>query len=378
MQIIKKIIVSLLILLLLPVNSITNVVYAETIENTDEERVRIFRNLAQFFATFFDPDGLFRFTADDIFIKNQCLRRDVFALQAAKNQVSDYLIENYTTITESELETMKLLYATYTSELFFLRNLDLLKNDKNEFEVTDERVSRLRNRVLDRSPARNSIIVNENFNNWMNSYSPRFQQYENCDNSWSSVIRRAEAIKQRAQDIKESSQNLKDAIVGVGQEAWATPTALARNSYRTIRESVTTSYSETRSNFRSTINDFREELEVFKLDTRQRIAQLSEDQAVLIGRGQDLGQVLLENTSLVALPSSIAQMTADQETRITLLKSQVEQAIATDFSSGSTLIFLPDLIDTNNDLIMTNRVLTRDNTGVIPLAKRVTERQCSA
>lgn len=383
MPIVKKISVLILVLLLTLQPIATSTVYAdepvgEEQLNSEEDRVRIFRNLGQFFATFFDPDGLFRFTSDDIFIKNQCLRRDVFALQALKNQISDDLIENYTTITESQLEIQKLLYATYTSELIFLRNLDLLKNDNGEFEVTDTRVSDLRNRVLSKSPNRNSLIVEDTFNFWMQTYQPRFQQYQTCDNSWTRVNRRVDNIIEQSEQIAIQSSELADALVGLGTEIYRTPVAFGRNSYRNIRESVATSYHESRGNFQTGINDFREELQVFRLDIRQRTDQVIESQAGFLGSGQDLGQVLLENTSLTALPGAISRMTTDQETRLNFLRSQIEQSLDADFRDASALIFLPNLIDTQDALIGVNAVLTKDNDGVITLANRINERQCSA
>lgn len=382
MQIKKTFIYILLVVFLFQLFPLQNVAYSneDSAENvkSEEERVRVFRNLGQFFATFFDPDAIFRFTADDIFIRNQCLRRDVFALQTLKNQISDNLIENYTTITESELEIQKLLYATYTAELVFLRNLDLLKNDDDEFEVTPDRVSRLRNRVLNRSPNRSRLIVEESFDFWIETYSPRLIQYQTCENSWTRVVRRTENIVEQAQRISEESRNLKDAIVGLGEEVVNTPGALGRNSYSTVRDSVVTSFQETRDNFRSGINDFREELNVFKLDTRDQLDEFRETQQALLGSGQDLGQILLQNSSLVALPGAVSQMVSERQSRDEFLRSQIEQSITAEFSDTSVLIFIQDLIDVNDHLVGINSLLTKENDGVITLANRINERQCSA
>lgn len=350
----------------------------QTNENDAEERVKILRNLGAFFSTFFSTGNSFQFFADDIFIKNQCQRRDITALQSAKTGISDYMLDNYTTITLEELEIQKTLYASLATEVVFLRNLDMLQDPETKlFTPTSQQLAEHKELVFDRS----NETIQEGFNDLypflLDRYRAKFEDYENCENIWTGVVRKSEAVVKNAREIAEAARNFKDQFLDLGQTFLSTPEMFAVNSTQAVRNSFVNSYQNTVAGFREDVDMFADEFRVFSEFRNDIIEQRIREQERIVGTAQSLGQSIVSSNSLTEIPSIISDSVANSQARSDFVTQQAQFSVVGTFTDTGNLIFIQKMIDANNELVTANNLLTQDQVGVVDLLRKIGKTQCS-
>jgi hypothetical protein len=348
-------------------------------ENNPAERVRIIRNLGQFFGTFFDLDNSFRFYADDIFIKNQCVRREVLALSTAKTEISDYLLDNYTTITAADLTIQKNLYKSITIEMIFLRNIDELRNkDDKVFDLNDQRITTFRRVFSEKVPKDYQADADFIFESLLEKYTPKLEEFSNCENSWTKVVRSAQNIRTQAQGLSETSQALKEAFTDFGEEVLATPGEFWQNSTENIANSVLSSLRETGANFNRAVDDFTEEFDVFTMN-RGDLAEIRlSEQARLLGSGGSLGQSILSAQNLSSISGSVADSVSSRIDREAYVVEQARLEVVNYFSDTANILFMQKLVDANANLIELNVNLSAEDQGLNSLVEQVGNLQCNA
>ncbi len=351
---------------------------AETNENDPQQRVNILRNLGGFFSTFFSTGNSFQFFADDLFIQNQCQRRDITALQSAKTSVSDFMLDNYTTITLQQLEIQKTLYASLSTEVVFLRNLDMLQDpETKKFTPTSQQLADHRELVFDRS----NELIQQDFDQLypflLDKYRTTFEEYENCENIWSGVVRKSEAVVKNARDLAEASKNFKDQFLGLGQTFINTPEFFAVNTAQTVRNSAVNSFQETADAFLEDVDMFADEFRVFSEFRNDIIERRIQEQQRIVGTAQSLGQSIISSNSLTDIPAIISDSVANGQARSNFINEQAQFSVIGTFTDTGNLIFIQKMIQANNELSTANDLLTQDQVGIVDLLKKIGKTQCS-
>lgn len=344
------------------------------------EKVKILKNIGQLFRSFVNLDTTFNFMSDDIFIKNQCLRRDIMALHAMKTQISDNLISNYATITQNELAIQSDMYTAFTGELYYLRNLNLLRNpETNIFEPTPNRIQSLKQRVLEKMPDRHANAVTILFPDWVDRYEDKLEEYAFCRNSWTAVVEKVDSIVESAEEIVTQSKAFGESFMELGETIANTPELFYLNTRNNLEYSILGSYYETRDLFLEDIEAIREETEIFTNGREERLALTLAEQQRLLGVGQTLGQAFLgSDSSLQGLINAASSSFDANRARDEYLADLVTQSTLNYFHDNANLSFMQYLADSNIEIISINALLSTEDTGLDALVKKVESNQCSA
>lgn len=367
-----------LVIFLLVFSFATNAFAQNTIRN-QEQRIDVLNNLAGFFGTFFDLDNSFRFISDDIFIRNECIRRDVFALHTAKTQVSDYMIDNYLTIKEGELDTYQKLYQSYSSELVFLRNLEMLIDPETKLYVLSNATeSALKKRVIEDSPSGFGSSIEVLFPEWINSYSLKFNEYETCKNALTKISEQIKSIKKSAAKVSKSGTDFSNSFNKLRSTIYDTPSQFLNNAENNLSYSVLNSFDSTAKNFQSAWGKTSKAFNVFSNFPKTLIESSLEENKRILGTSNNLGQIISTETDLTKLPRIISDGVNNNEARKQYILDQTETAVKSRFTDTANLLFMQHLIEANANLKDANDTLTKEGVGVLNLTKRVGDKQCNA
>jgi hypothetical protein len=272
------------------------------------------------------------------------------------------------------------MYTTFTGELYFLRNINTLRNpETNQFDLTPDRIQDLKQIVLSRMPDKHSAAVNTLLPDWLNRYEDRLIEYATCENSWTGVVKKVDSIIESAEEVAKVSQALGDSFMDLGETILNTPELFYLNTRNNLAYSVLGSYYEMRDMFAEDLDAIREEGEVFANARDLLVSSRLTEQSRLLGTGQTLGQSFLNNnSSLQNLIDATANTIDFAAAREDYLRDLAMQSTINYFADNSNLLFMQYLVDANAEIIVTNGLLTQDDEGLIDLAKRVGAKQCSA
>jgi hypothetical protein len=349
---------------------------ARSTEDQPERNVRKLKNISVFFATMFDLDNSFMFLKDDMFSGNQCLRADLLGLHRAKDQVSDYILDNYRTLTEAELEVQKQLYAQLNGELIFLRNTNqLLNEEKTEYDLSEDSVNAFKRVVEKKIPDSFATSLPLYFNIWMQNYTESFTRYLECPNSWQVVVDRVESIKTIADGVSNSGQAFSEAFTGLGETIADTPGAFWDNSIDTIGSSLLDSYNATRANFNTAIEDINQEFDQLKNDRREFIESYREINQL---RFEDLSGGRVAGTGLIDISQSTLDSINRANQNAVTASTSTQIMVESVFNDTSNILILDNLIDLNANLEAINQTFTADGTGLHTLTEEVSTLQCRA
>ncbi len=320
-------------------------------------------NIGDFLATFFDIDNSLAYMADT-FIQNQCKKRDVFTLHDQKDSIGDYMLANFRTLSQPDIELQKRQYTLYTAELIFVRNLMNLDNEELSAKVlSSDRIGGYEN------------DVRGELEGWFEKY--KREDYMTCDNSWSIVVQKVENIKETAGEIKTNAEALKEQFLRTGQEMLDTPGNFAENASENIIGGLEDSFNETWGNLQDEANRLSQELAGEDIDRRHGYEIAAESQLANVRNRQSLAQVLESERSLREIPQILReQEDSYQIDRQQAIQDTVIQAQVT-FTDDATFILWNDVLQLNARIERANQIAGNDNDGVAVTAGKIEDNQCN-
>jgi len=349
---------TLLILLML-----MSIPLAHAQENVNfQERLR---NIGAFLATFVDLDNSTNYLADSI-IQNNCKKRDLFALHDQKDTIGNAMLDNYRTLTETQLEDLKQRYALTDSELTFIRNIEL---DDKDLSVT----------VIQRANRDYVDDIRDELDNWLERYADRRGlkgEYANCPKAWDSVVQKWQSLSETLNEISTNWQLLKTQFSQTSQELLNTPGGFVTNTARTIEEGAVSSYKQTRQNIEREANELLRRNARDNLDEEEAYEKTVKETLGKVTSRQPLSRILDEETNLV----EVVRILREQEQ---VASSQEAQAIDSaaaitthSFTDNATFVLWNNLLELNETLDETNTTMGADEVGLDSVAREIRGRQC--
>ncbi len=349
---------------------------ADNLEAQPENINRKLKNLGAFFVTMFDVDNSFNFLKDDMFAGNQCVRVELLALHRAKDEVSDYILDNFRTLTDEELDLQKQLYSEINAELIFVRNLKkLLNEDKTEYDTSPDSVANLKKIVEKKVPKSFKPSIPLFFEVWLQNYQEKFPTYLDCPNSWKVVVDRVDSIIATAEQVSQSASNFSAAFEGLGETIAATPGAFLNNSIDTIGSSFLESYNATRANFNSAIGKINTEFQRLETDRQEFIEAYQE---INQARFEDLNGVNGTSGGLINISQSTLNTINLASRNQVTSSSSTQTMLESVFNDSSNVLILDNLIDLNANLEAINQTFVVDGVGLHTLTEEVPKLQCQS
>lgn len=171
--------------------------YSDKIEYLDES-----------LANLFDKNNIFP-GFDDLFNQNSCKRQDLIALIKRRDGYGSLsrkaVIDSESTVLD--IKKYIALWELSASELYFLRNLETLKEPNGEIILQSE--------TLILYPD-NPLITKDTVKNYLDYYLDRQIDYENCEYSFSDISRQ---WQQMVKKFNSSGNNFSDALNELGNSA---------------------------------------------------------------------------------------------------------------------------------------------------------------
>lgn len=338
----------------------TSVVYAQR----DTEANNRLRNVSSFLATFVDPDNSTNYLAD-VVTTNQCKKRDLFLLHDLKDTTADRMLDNYKTITNAELEDLKVEYALIDAELIYVRNMLDLDTDQ------------LRSLVLNRANRNYTSLVRQEFDVWLQRYQSRLGEdgeYENCANSWQPVKEKWIGLSDSIEQIKTEWGDLKGTFK---RDEDREPTGnIFENSFNTIRDGAVDSYTQTRDNFRNKVAEVRDDLAAISLSKEDDYQRAVEFELSLQGNRQSLASILEEEDNLTEIPGILRQLDVEADIRQIEAMDDTVIELTAGFTDNLTVVLWDEVLKLNETIADTNTLMSRDQSGVTAIAELVASKQC--
>lgn len=341
--------------------------HAQSSESS-ELQVRPFRNIGVFFRTFVDTDSNIRYLTDDLLLSNQCKKRDIFAIHATKDEISERIIKDYTTLDGDTLAQLKKRYALLTSELKYVRNLDLLSEEQGQ--------DKLDRKVLEHANKDYLADITAELETWHIKYTDSLDRYADCPNSWTQVKDKVETVKTRATEISTAYTKLKKTLRELKDTVADTPAAFYNNTTDTIGDGLKSSWKKTLSNTQEFGRGIRTELERSKLspdrETFNAIRTAGEQNA----SAQSLDNLISRESNLIEITNTLRsqQSTADFEQELELLRAGF--TVSNNYNDQANTSLFITMYNANAVLTETNTTFAAESQGIVDLAKSIHQKQC--
>jgi hypothetical protein len=322
------------------------------------------RNVGSFIATFVDPDNSTNYL-NDVITFNQCKKRDLFLLHDLKDATADQMLDNYRTITNSELEDLKTEYALLHSELTYVRNMTDLQGDQ------------LHTVVLNKSNRNYTARVREQLEFWDARYESRLGdegEYNNCNNSWQSVKEKWIGLSDSIEQIKGEWGGFKE--VFKRDEDRERTGNIFTNSFNTIREGAVDSYEQTRDNFRAEVAELRDDLAAISISKEEDYQRAVEFHMSLQGDRDSLANVLEEEDNLTQIPGILRQLDIEADVRQIEAMDDTVIELTAGFTDDLTVVLWDEVLKLNETIQDTNTLMSQEQSGVTAVARSIAARQC--
>jgi hypothetical protein len=353
---IKSIIVTVIIFQLI----FGQLTYAQT---SPSEKIR---GVGNFFTSFFDLDNSVNYLRDT-FVQNQCRKRDLFAIHAQKDAIADAMLDNYKTLSDSNIDDLKKEYSVLTGELTYVRNI----GQKSQQELLAIVISKIRPRISNYKKDITAAIPE-----WNEKYDSRAKEYLECRNSWQEVKDQVENIKANSREIGENWSSFKEQFNKTGQELLDTP----GNTYENVSgavESIPDSFNQTIENFRDEKNRIIDDLSREEIDPTAAFKNVVNEELSRIDRQQNLAEILEREQSLTVIPGILRQQqeqfNLDQEAALDYAETRLEQS----YSDGAAYVLWNDILQLNYNIKQSNELMSNEQDGLINSIQAFGSRQCS-